>query len=246
MANTCAICGASINIFQSQKLSDGNYLCRKNCCKKAMKNFDLVSATLPQFQMHAAQVERGTMLWEKIFVPRRKNKNMKSNFYPFYVDLDTGLMALLETRYKVLWFGKSEHACVYRIADLVGYGMETETKVVDGKKQTEYFVHFSFRNTQGMSDFRVKYNREIECTTLAKFFDNLFGIQKTLGNAMNNWSRQKDAVKNIASAVGAAARGTDDAEEKTYAAMDSLDASVYGDRTEWIAKADAALAPYRD
>lgn len=95
-----------------------------------------------------------------------------------------------------------------------------------------------------MSDFRVKYNREIECTTLAKFFDNLFGIQKTLGNAMNNWSRQKDAIKSIASAVGAASKGTDDAEDKAYAAMDSLDASVYGDRTEWIAKADAALAPY--
>ena len=55
MANTCAICGASINIFQSQKLADGNYLCRKNCCKKAMRNFDLVTATLPQFKMHAAQ-----------------------------------------------------------------------------------------------------------------------------------------------------------------------------------------------
>ena len=95
-----------------------------------------------------------------------------------------------------------------------------------------------------MSDFRVKYNREIECTTLAKFFDNLFGIQKTLGNAMNNWSRQKDAIKSIASAVGAASKGTDDAEDKAYAAMDSLDASVYGARTEWIAKADAALAPY--
>ena len=83
MANTCAICGASINIFQSQKLADGNYLCRKTCCEKAMRNFDLVTATLPQFKMHAAQVERETMLWEKIFVPRRKNKSMKSNFYPF-------------------------------------------------------------------------------------------------------------------------------------------------------------------
>ena len=51
---------------------------------------------------------------------------------------------------------------------------------------------------------------------------------------------------NIASAVGAAARGTDDVEDKAGAAMDSLDASIYGDRTEWIAKADAALAPYKD
>ena len=28
------------------------------------------------------------------------------------------------------------------------------------------------------------------------------------------------------------------------ATMGALDASVYGDRTEWIKKADAALAPY--
>lgn len=30
MANTCAIC-ATINVFQAQKLADGNYLCRKTC-----------------------------------------------------------------------------------------------------------------------------------------------------------------------------------------------------------------------
>ncbi len=31
MVNTCAICGATINVFQAQKLVDGNYLCRKTC-----------------------------------------------------------------------------------------------------------------------------------------------------------------------------------------------------------------------
>lgn len=31
MANTCAIYGATINVFQAQKLADGNYLCRKTC-----------------------------------------------------------------------------------------------------------------------------------------------------------------------------------------------------------------------
>lgn len=35
MANTCAICGASINIFQSQKLADGNYLCRADAALAA-------------------------------------------------------------------------------------------------------------------------------------------------------------------------------------------------------------------
>lgn len=31
MANTSAICGATINVFQAQKLADGSYLCRKTC-----------------------------------------------------------------------------------------------------------------------------------------------------------------------------------------------------------------------
>ena len=41
----------------------------------------------------------------------------------------------------------------------------------------------------------------------------LFGIQKTLGNAMNNWKKQ-------------------------------MDAAIYGDRTEWIQRADEALAEF--
>ena len=30
MANKCAICGADINLIQTQKLADGNCICRKN------------------------------------------------------------------------------------------------------------------------------------------------------------------------------------------------------------------------
>ena len=30
MANTCAICGATINVLQSQKLMDGNYICTRS------------------------------------------------------------------------------------------------------------------------------------------------------------------------------------------------------------------------
>lgn len=42
MANQCAICGADINLIQTQKLSDGNCICRKNCRKKGFKVFDYV------------------------------------------------------------------------------------------------------------------------------------------------------------------------------------------------------------
>ena len=36
----------------------------------------------------------------------------------------------------------------------------------------------------------------------------------------------------------------EDAGEKAAAAINSLDAAVYGDRTEWIRRADAALAAF--
>ena len=55
MANQCAICGADINLIQTQKLSDGNCICRKNCRKKGFKVYDYVSGE-----------ERGYM---KLFIP---------------------------------------------------------------------------------------------------------------------------------------------------------------------------------
>ena len=42
MANTCAICGATINVLQSQKLMDGNYICTKGCRAKGLKYYDYV------------------------------------------------------------------------------------------------------------------------------------------------------------------------------------------------------------
>ena len=50
MANKCAICGAEINLVQTQKLADGNCICRKNCRSKGMKAFDYVHANLPSVQ----------------------------------------------------------------------------------------------------------------------------------------------------------------------------------------------------
>ncbi len=52
------------------------------------------------------------------------------------------------------------------------------------------------------------------------------------------------AVKDIASGFSAAVKGDVDAGEKAAQAVDSLDAAIYGDRTEWIRKADAALAAF--
>ena len=37
MANQCAICGADINLIQTQKLSDGNCICRKKLQEKGIQ-----------------------------------------------------------------------------------------------------------------------------------------------------------------------------------------------------------------
>ena len=56
--------------------------------------------------------------------------------------------------------------------------------------------------------------------------------------------QQMTAIKDMASGLSAAMRGEEDAGEKAAAAINSLDAAVYGDRTEWIRRADAALAAF--
>ena len=94
-----------------------------------------------------------------------------------------------------------------------------------------------------MYGFRLEVANSKSYESMAKYLDTLFGIQKTLGNAFKNAKRQMDAIKSFTGAVKAAAAGTLD-EEQATAAVGALDASVYGDRTEWIKKADAALEPF--
>ena len=101
-----------------------------------------------------------------------------------------------------------------------------------------------FINTEGMNAFNLEVNNFKEYEKLSKYFDTLFGVQKTLGNAANTWKQQMTAIKDMASGLSAAMRGEEDAGEKAAAAINSLDAAVYGDRTEWIRRADAALAAF--
>ena len=101
-----------------------------------------------------------------------------------------------------------------------------------------------FKDTAGLAAFRLEVSGQKEYEHIAKYFDTLFGIQKTLGNSINNAKRQLNAFKSIADTVKAAAAGTLD-ETQAAQTIGALDASVYGDRTQWIEKADAALAPYK-
>ncbi len=240
MAQTCAICGAKINLVQQQKLIDGNFICRKTCQAKGMKKyFDYVHADLPRVIAHNEQVETGTKIFNQIFVPNMKK--LKRFGASVFVDEASGLMALAEAKYKFFIFGKYyPKACVYRIADLYGYADETVTREVNGKKETKHCVHFVFRNVNGLSDFLY----EGSAKDVAKYFNKLFGIQKTLGNVGNTWKSQINAVKAAAGAVKAAVNGEEDIQDKAEGFVDAMDTMTYGDRTELVRKADEALAPF--
>ena len=249
--HNCAICGAEVSLLSEQKLADGNYICRKVCSKKTFKIFDKVAATLGDVTAHIEQIEKGTRIWNEVLLPLKSSKNKEEKLKAMgvggpllYASPSTGLVALVETRYKFFIFGKSELACVYRIADLVQYDYEDEKiKNSEGQEEIKKFCVMSFRNTAGLYTFRLAVATTKEYESITKYFDTLFGIQKTLGNAMNNAKRQFDAFKAAAAIVQGAKDGNLD-EAGAAAAVDTLDAAVYGDRTELIAKADAVLAKY--
>lgn len=243
----CAICGAEVGLISEQKLADGNYICRKVCVKKCMKIFNKVEATLDSVNSHIEQVEFGTKVWDQIFVPLTKTKVKEEKLKRFgkngelYVSPSTGLIALTENRYKFFIFGKSTVACVYRLADLYGYDYGYETvKNSEGKEETKHYCILMFRNTPGLYEVRLEI-RSGEYEDMERYFNTLFGIRKTLRNIGNTIKQQTNAAKAIAEAVSAVKDGTMD-ETKAEATMDALNAAQYGDRTGWIAKADAALA----
>ena len=243
----CAICGAEVGLISEQKLADGNYICRKVCVKKCMKIFNKVEATLDSVNSHIEQLEFGTKAWNQIFVPLTKTKVKEEKLKWFgkngelYVSPSTGLIALTENRYKFFIFGKSTVACVYRLADLYGYDYGYETvKNSEGKEDTKHYCILMFRNTPGLYEVRMEI-RSGEYEDMERYFNTLFGIQKTLRNIGNTIKQQTNAAKAIAEAVSAVKDGTMD-ETKAESTMDALNAAQYGDRTGWIAKADAALA----
>ena len=154
------------------------------------------------------------------------------------------MMALVQNDYKFMIFGKTTRACVYRIADLRSYQYEEEIVRNADKTETKSLARLSFINTEGLYEFVITMSSSKEYEKMKKYFDTLFGIQNTLGNAANVWKQQMAAVKDITVGFHAAVRGEADAEAKAEQAINSLDAAIYGDRAEWIQRADAALAAF--
>jgi len=249
--HNCAICGAEVGLMNGQKLADGNYICKKVCGKKTFKVLDKVAASLYDVTAHIEQIEKGTKIFNEVILPLKKTKNKDEKIkvlgigdYLVWVSPSTGLVALVETNYKFFIFGKYYRACVYRLADLVKY--DFEDKIVsgsDGKLDKKEYCVMSFKETNGLHTFPLEVSGKKDYQDVAKYFDTLFGIQKTLGNSFKNAKRQLDAIKGAASIVKGAASGTMD-EQQAAEAVGAVDAYFMGDRTEWIKKADAALAPY--
>ena len=199
---------------------------------------------------HIAQIEKGTRIWNELLLPMKKSKNKEEKLRQIhgiqeclvYVSPSTGLIAFNYNKYKFMFFGKTEYACVYRVADLVTYEYESETKKnSEGKDETKHYCLFGFQNTAGLSYFRVEMASKHEYDSLEKYFNELFGIQKTVRNMFKNAKREINAAKAVVGAVKAVKDGTID-EAQVSDTFDALNAIDLGDRTEWIAKADAALA----
>ena len=151
--------GEDINLMQTQKLADGNCICRKNCRSRGFKVYDYVHGNLPGVKAHLAQVARGTKLWEHYFVPRLKTKDKNQKLTRFgahlYVAEDIGLVAFTQVDYKILIFGKTTRACVYRIADLRNYKYEEQMVRNGDKTEKKSTVRMVFINTAGMNAFTV-------------------------------------------------------------------------------------------
>lgn len=251
--HSCAICGAEVGLMTAHKLADGNHICRKVCGKKCLALFDKIPATLQDVTDHIAQVEFGTKAWNQIFVPLKKTKDKNAKLkqlgvgsHLLYVSPSTGLIALTEDRYKFMMFGKTTIACVYRLADLYEYEYEKETKKdSEGKQTTEDYAHLFFRNVSGLYDIKLNVSGKKEFDKLEEYFNNMFGIQKTLRNSISNAKKQINAIKSVAGVVKAAANGEEGLEGKAAEAVGAVDESIYGDRTQWIKMADAALAQVR-
>jgi len=241
MAKQCAICGTEkMNLFQSIKLQDGNYICRKTCKKCGLRDLNYGQSSLEKVLAHIKQVEQGAKLWEQFFAPRLKSKKLEI-FMPVYVSEDTGLMALQEKRSFFFFWNKSEHYCVYRIADLCAYRLEIEQTSSNnkGSSQTNYYIRFLFDDAvEGLIMFRKRYSKKTS-NRLIEYFDSLFGVvtprQNFIDVMTQAWSSMMD-LKSEETGFSLASK-----EEQQISMIKKMGNYKSGDRTKWLERADATL-----
>ena len=239
--------------FQSQKLGDGSYICRKKCMKHGKPSFNYAGATLREVKAHFLKVEFGNKLWKQFFEPYLQSKTFKQ-FESVTVSENNGLMAFTEKRSKFLFWGETiYYHTVDRIADLRGYDYE-ESRYKSGKSnKTYYFVRFFFSTPEEKNHFRIRFKRKT-CIKIIKYFDGLFGLEtintwdtrflSDLKNLKNDFKMIRDAiVEGDGSALAHPSMMADDDFE-----IKLKKAGKYkeGDRKQWIDKAVAAMNEFRE
>jgi len=246
----CAICGTEVGLTGQVKMADGTVICRKVCQKKAMKGYDFMHGNFPALQEHIKQVENDTEIFKK-FLWKAKPKAKFKQIGGLRVYEDLGLIARVRIGKKYFIFvSYVEQACIFRIADLYSYEyekgseMRRDPNTKTSKLENTHHCHYYFWDTPGESDFSVRIRNKADHHSIDKYFNKLYGIQKTLGNIGATWKNQINAVKAAGSAVKAAASGSEDMEEKAGEAAAAIERMQYGDRTAWKARADATLAAW--
>lgn len=244
----CNHCGTEVGLLQQIKMMDGNYLCRK-CAAKTHPLFAPANTrTLAIYQGHLKQLEEGKILYEKLFLPRKKaaDKSMRLTKLSGGMEVakDIGLFAIVQKRGGFLFWGGTLYYMVFRLGDLHRYDYSSDQSLKsDGKKEVKHYIHLAFWNTAGVNECRVNISNEWNFTKSAKFFNECFGIQRntkagtTLKGHIENVKMAAKSIKTLVSGDSDNESKENAVEELTQAAKNEL----YGDRTEWLAKADEAI-----
>ena len=178
----CAICGAEVGLLQQIKLRDNHFVCGR-CAARTHPLFTPVNVkTLLMFQEHLKQLEAGKVLYETLFVPRKRGADnsmkLKSLSAGMEVAEDIGLFSITRKRGGFLFWSGTPYYMVFCLADLFKYDYSSETKTgSDGKTEIKHYINFSFRNTPGLDAVKVNVVNERTYTLAAKYFNECFGIQ---------------------------------------------------------------------
>ena len=242
----CNNCSAEVGFIQQIKMRDGNYVCRK-CAKITHPLFEPVNIrTLPAFTEHLKQLEEGQVLYEKLFIPRKKpaDKAMKLKKLGGGIEVaeDIGLMGMVKKRGGFLFWGGTNYYMVFRLADLFKYKYSADRTISDGKATVKHFIKLGFWETPGCDECRIELLSESAYLKAAKYFNACFGLKRDV--SINAWKEQMADIKAAAKGIKTLLSGSADDGAKEEAAEQLSEAAkkqLYGDRTEWIAKADAAI-----
>jgi len=240
----CEICNAEVGFLQQVKMRDDNYVCNK-CAGKTHPLFEPVNVrTLQLFNEHRKQLEDGKILYEKLFVPRKnaaeKAQKLKKFSGGMEVAKDIGLISVSGKRGGFLFWGGTPYYMVFRIADLYKYDYSSvTTRSSDGKTVTKHYINFIFLETPGLDRFRIDLFNTAGFVSTAGFFDECFGIKRDLRSLTNPLKNQIANVKTAVQGIKTLLSGDKEVfvEQMWQAEIDQL----YGERAEWIAKAETAI-----